>query len=196
MVVMLIDDDRSVLEALSGMLQRADFHVRPFSNPGTALAQLAPDVDLVLSDVDMPTIDGFSVADGVALRLGVCPPRTLLMSGLDCMSRLAGYSPSVVIGLLSKPIRVEDIRRVLGFLSETRDCCPGVKASLCSFVAPHAPGNGPHAPCLCRTARYARCPRYDAVCGQTLRLWISQREHGVTTGDGLPAPDMCARSVT
>lgn len=176
MRVVLVDDDRMSLDVLAAMLRGVGCEVQAYQNPSSALAHLPPDVDLVISDVGMPEMDGFTVAEGVALRLGVCPPRTLLVSGESHTNEVEQFPPSKVIGLLPKPIMFADVGRIVGFLAQTRKCCPGLKAPLCPYACGRSgecESKSAEGPASCEGVEYARCPHYDAVCGKTLRLWVS-----------------------
>lgn len=62
LVVAVVDDDPSILESLALLLESADYEVRRFAS-GTALLQSAclPDIDCLISDIDMPGTDGFEL---------------------------------------------------------------------------------------------------------------------------------------
>ena len=89
MAVVLIDDEQSALHALTVMLRALHYEVLPFNDPARALASLSAEVDLVIADVNMPGMDGFTVAERVAERLGTQPPKVLLVTGADHEARLA-----------------------------------------------------------------------------------------------------------
>ena len=77
--LLLVDDDKLVLEALTEYLQFSGYIVYPAANSTEAL-QLANDfpIDLVLSDLRMPGMDGYTLCREL-YRLHNLP--ALLMSG-------------------------------------------------------------------------------------------------------------------
>jgi FixJ family two-component response regulator len=60
--IAVIDDDCRVRESLDDLLDCAGFRVRLFASPGEFLNSSAlREVDCVISDIAMPTIDGFAL---------------------------------------------------------------------------------------------------------------------------------------
>lgn len=61
-VVAVVDDDESVLRSLEYLLESADYVVRLFATAAALLdsGQLR-DIDCVISDIDMPGVDGFEL---------------------------------------------------------------------------------------------------------------------------------------
>jgi FixJ family two-component response regulator len=61
-VVAVVDDDQSVLRSLEYLLESADHAVRLFTS-GTALLESGclPEIDCLISDIDMPSMDGFEL---------------------------------------------------------------------------------------------------------------------------------------
>lgn len=175
MHIKVIDDEPSVLKVVSAILERLGHTVSPFKDSVLAMADLSKETDLIISDIVMPNVDGFSVAEYVADRLGTAPPKTLLISGADHSQRLASFPPSKIVGILRKPMTMDVLGRVISLLEHTRSCCPGMIAPLCPHVI--QPDNAPVASdpsCyLCDTPNYATCLHYDAICGKNLRAWIA-----------------------
>ena len=64
--VLVVDDALIVRELQRGILQRAGFDVRVAADGQQALAQLAERrSDLVVTDVEMPTMDGFALTEAI-----------------------------------------------------------------------------------------------------------------------------------
>lgn len=64
--VMVVDDSQSIRLAVSLALRSADYEVLEAQNGRDALAQLAERrVNLVISDVNMPGMDGFRLIDAL-----------------------------------------------------------------------------------------------------------------------------------
>lgn len=78
--ILIIDDDQSIVEALTEMLELEGFCIQIFLDAGKALASLSTDsATVVLSDVKMPKMDGLTLLS----RLQQLDPElpVLLMSG-------------------------------------------------------------------------------------------------------------------
>ena len=65
-VVAIVDDDESVLKSLEYLLESADYAPRLFTS-GSALLDSGclTEIDCVISDIDMPTMDGFELSQAV-----------------------------------------------------------------------------------------------------------------------------------
>lgn len=87
-VVAVVDDDQSILRSLEYLLESADYSVRLFTS-GTALlgSGCLPEIDCLISDIDMPGLDGFELFRLIhAIRPGV--PTILITGYPDTLKRL------------------------------------------------------------------------------------------------------------
>lgn len=64
-VVAIVDDDPRLLESLEDLLESAGFASRSFSSAGSLLASGLSGVDLLITDIGMPGMDGFELRDRV-----------------------------------------------------------------------------------------------------------------------------------
>jgi len=100
--VLIVDDHDSFRESARSLLEAEGFTVVGDAADGAAavaeVARLQP--DLVLLDVQLPDLDGFAVAE--LLAVGPDPPRVVLISSRDA----AAYGPRLgaapVCGFLAK----------------------------------------------------------------------------------------------
>jgi len=109
-LVAVVDDDESLQQALECLLQSQDYEVRLFSS---ASAMLDSDdlarVDCLISDVDMPGMDGFEL---LARVRGVRPSLpAILISGYP--ERLDGSPAFERTRRFSKPFRSEELLAAL-----------------------------------------------------------------------------------
>ncbi|MBI3893779.1 MAG: response regulator [Candidatus Wallbacteria bacterium] len=81
--VLIVDDDRLALEFLQDALLEAGFPLQPFNRPAEALAYLDADMafDLIVSDIDMPGMNGIAFLDAVRKR-GLLAP-VIFLTGND-----------------------------------------------------------------------------------------------------------------
>lgn len=97
-VVAVVDDDPGVLRSLEYLLESADYTVRLFAS-GTELLDSGclPQIDYLISDIDMPGMDGFELLRLVhATRPGL--PVTVITGYPDTLRGLQpldGRSPRV-----------------------------------------------------------------------------------------------------
>ena len=64
-VIAVVDDDPRLLESLEDLLESAGYAARSFSSAGSLLARGLAGVDLLITDIGMPGIDGFELRDRV-----------------------------------------------------------------------------------------------------------------------------------
>lgn len=89
--ILLIDDDRSLLELLSGFLERQDHEVFTAPSGQIGLAQFSDvGADLVVLDVTMPGLDGWQVLARLRERSSV--PIIMLTARSDEPEVLRGFS--------------------------------------------------------------------------------------------------------
>jgi FixJ family two-component response regulator len=107
-VVAVVDDDQSVLQALEYLLESADHTVCLFTS-GAALLDSGhlQEIDCLISDIDMPGMDGFELLRLVqAARPGL---PSIIITGyperLQRMPALGGIKPR----LFTKPFQAEEL---------------------------------------------------------------------------------------
>jgi FixJ family two-component response regulator len=87
-VVAVVDDDQGILRSLEYLLESADYAVRLFTSAGALLdSGCLPQIDCLISDIDMPGMDGFELLRMVhAARPGL--PTILITGYPDTLKRL------------------------------------------------------------------------------------------------------------
>jgi CheY-like chemotaxis protein len=176
MKILAIDDAPTSLASLEWIARRAGHEVIACGDPEEGVRRMDADIDLVISDVSMPGLDGFAVADEASARLGRSPPRTLLVSGLHHPAEMAAAPSERVIGLVTKPLSLLHLQRVLEMIEQSRKVCPGVIGPFCP-LRDHALAHGDESVIRmdlhCRSERYACCPHYNEQAGREFRGWIA-----------------------
>lgn len=109
--ILLADDDAATRDLVKRALESDGHSVEVTQDGSEALDKMKEDglrFDLLVSDVEMPALDGVSLAEqAFPLQPGL---RVLLMSGfpdqLDRASNMSGPH----VGILSKPFTLEQVR--------------------------------------------------------------------------------------
>ena len=113
-VILLVDDDAAVRNALKFSLEMEGFSVRLYATPEALLAEEhLPDGGCLVIDYRMPEIDGLELVERLRSR-GVALP-VLLISGRVTRSLRDRASSIGIRDVLEKPLAdlVANIRRVL-----------------------------------------------------------------------------------
>ena len=107
-VVAVIDDDQAILRSLEYLLESADYAARLFTSAAALLdSGCLSDIDCLISDIDMPGMDGFELLERIhAVRPGLA---TILITGyphrLKRLPPLGGINPR----LFTKPFQAEEL---------------------------------------------------------------------------------------
>jgi CheY-like chemotaxis protein len=113
-LIVLIDDEPSVLLALKLLLGAFGYEVREFAQSQAAVTYLTDGgaCDLVLSDLRMPDPDGMGVLEIVKTDRPELP--FILISGHATAEDVKRAETLGVNGFLGKPFTPEQLQRVLG----------------------------------------------------------------------------------
>ena len=79
--ILVVDDALTVRELQRSILERAGFDVRVASDGRQALAKLAEEpADLVLTDIEMPNMDGFALTEAIRAHPSLANTPVLILS--------------------------------------------------------------------------------------------------------------------
>jgi len=111
--VLLVEDNEAALKGLSRLLQAQGYRVTTAFTGAEAMEALdgGPAFQFVLTDLQLPDLDGREIARKA--REGVPPPRTIVITGWDLDLDADGQGRWGIDDLLSKPIDVRDLLKVL-----------------------------------------------------------------------------------
>lgn len=110
--LLLVDDDPSLLRLLTLRLEGEGYQVINADSAETALALLTKQsVDVVLSDLRMPGLDGMSLFDEIAKRYKGLP--VVLMTAHGSIPEAVAATQRGVFGFLTKPLNPAELREVL-----------------------------------------------------------------------------------
>lgn len=112
--ILLADDDAAVRDLVRRALTAEGHNVHVTQDGGEALDYLkanAASVDVLVSDVDMPQLDGVSLArEAIALKPTIA---IVLMSGFSDQLDRASDLDSRRLASISKPFTLEQIRSLI-----------------------------------------------------------------------------------
>jgi hypothetical protein len=106
MRVMVVDDHSINREVISRLLVRWQAHVETFVSAAHALARLAstgPTFDLIITDFQMPVMDGVQFARHVAALPGFAKINIILLSSVGGVAA-AGEDPALFAAVATKPV--------------------------------------------------------------------------------------------
>nr|QSD99516.1 MYB family transcription factor [Melilotus albus] len=112
MRVLAVDDDQTCLKVLEKFLLMCNYNVTTTTKSVEALELLREKrnmFDLVISDVNMPEMDGFKLLEQVRLEMDL---PFIMLSGNDDRKRVMKGVMKGACDYLVKPIRIEDLKNI------------------------------------------------------------------------------------
>ncbi|XP_057967682.1 two-component response regulator ARR12-like isoform X2 [Malania oleifera] len=112
MRVLAVDDDLGCLKVLEALLRKCQYHVTTTNQAVKALNMLRENMnkfDLVISDVQMPDMDGFKLLELVGLEMDL--PVIMLSAYGDTKFVMKGIAHGACDYLL-KPVRIEELQNI------------------------------------------------------------------------------------
>src|SRR5689334_1732920 len=110
-VVLIVDDDRQICEALSDLLSTFDLHAVTFGSAAEYMAYAKPDVPACLIlDLELPDINGLDLQNQV--MLGNSPPIVFITGHGDVPSSVRAMKAGAV-DFLTKPFSENDLMRAV-----------------------------------------------------------------------------------
>ncbi|MCF8079985.1 MAG: response regulator [Desulfobacterales bacterium] len=107
--ILLADDSKAIRDAVSGFLKFIGYEVALAVNGIEALTVfLESSFDLVLTDLEMPAMDGLSLAGRIKERSPDTP--VILLTGADRETVLKKVEKGPVDSVIFKPFRLEDLQ--------------------------------------------------------------------------------------
>ena len=110
--IAVVDDDQGILRSLKILLESAEYTVRPFASANGLLESgCLAKVDCLISDIDMPVMDGFELLRVVRKARPELP--IILITGYPAMlGRLPSIGPDQY-RLFKKPFNGEELLRAI-----------------------------------------------------------------------------------
>jgi CheY-like chemotaxis protein len=110
--ILVADDDERIQDAISEALEFMGFEVATACNGIEALAVfLESSFDLVLTDLQMPAMDGLSLAGRINERSPSTP--VILLTGSDRETVWKRMERAIIDSVIFKPFRLEELQRTV-----------------------------------------------------------------------------------
>ena len=109
--VLVVDDSNTMREIVAGFLSNHGFEVAVANDGRDGLAQLAldPGIRLVLSDINMPNMDGLTMAEKIRTDMGNSAVRIVMLTTEDNAAMRARGKAIGVTGWIVKPFKGEAV---------------------------------------------------------------------------------------
>jgi putative two-component system response regulator len=107
--ILVVDDDRAVRRSIRRVLEGWGCTVEEAGDGNAALEQLCvPGQRLVLTDIDMPSLDGFDLLDTINQRFPHCG--VIMVSGMSHEKIIDAAIERGAIGYIQKPFRLPELK--------------------------------------------------------------------------------------
>lgn len=108
--VLLVDDNLAVTEIIRALLQRNSYSVHVTNSPEAAIALLAHQkVDIIVSDVMMPNVDGFELGRRIRAEARTASIPIIYLTALDSMEDEFEAWLSGADAYMVKPFKARDL---------------------------------------------------------------------------------------
>ena len=118
--IAVVDDDPRVLESLENLFESSGYSVRTFASAKALIDEGLTDVDCLLTDIGMPTMDGFALHDLVKKSRPDLP--VFLITGRHEIGDQQRASAKDISGFFRKPF---DGATLLAAVEEALRAKPG-----------------------------------------------------------------------
>ena len=109
--ILVVDDSNTMREIVSTFLKQNGFEVALANDGRDGLKQLQQDADikLVVSDINMPNMDGLTMAEKIRTELGNSAVRIVMLTTEDNAGMRARGKEIGITGWIVKPFRGEAV---------------------------------------------------------------------------------------
>jgi CheY-like chemotaxis protein/DNA-binding MarR family transcriptional regulator len=114
--ILVVDDDPACLDEYCDAIANLGYPVMSATNAPDALKQIAEsqDIGVVITDVEMPSMDGISLLSEISNRFSLNRPIvTLVLTGHSSVQVATKAMQSQATDMLSKPVSIEQLAEAL-----------------------------------------------------------------------------------
>lgn len=119
-VILVVEDEASLRELIANILLLDDHDVDTARDGVEALYRIEQRTyDLIISDLQMPNLDGRGLHDALRTRYGQALPRVIFVTGHAEADEYVPFLAETGDPVLTKPFSVEDLRTLVQWVLET-----------------------------------------------------------------------------
>lgn len=116
--ILMAEDDMMIALALASALEHSGHQVQIWSNGKLALAAMDEfDPDVIVTDLNMPEMNGVELAKAVKSDLKRSQTRIILVSAYSTEQVVKTSRPGTFDAVLAKPVSADDILRCIAGLT-------------------------------------------------------------------------------
>ena len=118
--ILVVEDDANLRELIANILLLEDHDVDTARDGVEALYRIEQRAyDLIISDLQMPNLDGRGLHDALRTRYGQSLPRVIFVTGHAEADEYVPFLAATGDPVLTKPFSVEDLRTLVQWVLET-----------------------------------------------------------------------------
>ena len=119
-LILVVEDDSSIRELIANILLLDDHEVDTARDGVEALYRLERRTyDLIISDLQMPHLDGPGLYEALRKRFGQELPRVIFITGHADTDKFVPFLAETGDPVLAKPFSTDDLRTLVGWVLET-----------------------------------------------------------------------------
>ena len=118
--ILVVEDEANTRELIANILLLDDHDVDTARDGVEALYRIEqPSYDLIISDLQMPNLDGRGLHDVLRKRYGQALPRVIFVTGHADADEYVSFLAQTGDPVLTKPFSVDDLRTLVQWVLET-----------------------------------------------------------------------------
>ena len=125
--ILAVDDEEGSRRVLQRALSSFGYEVLLACDGDDALGKLGPDIDLIVLDASMPTVDGFTVAEHIRAMPGYFDLPIIMVTGLDAKANRLRALEVGVNDFITKPFDLAELRLRSGWLLKLKEAHDTIK---------------------------------------------------------------------
>ncbi len=125
--ILAVDDEEGSRRVLQRALTSFGYDVTLAHDGDDALGKLGSDIDLIVLDASMPTVDGFTVAEHIRTMPGYFDLPIIMVTGLDAKANRLRALEVGVNDFISKPFDLAELRLRSGWLLKLKEAHDTIK---------------------------------------------------------------------
>jgi CheY-like chemotaxis protein len=119
-LILVVEDESSVRELIANILLLDDHEVDTARDGVEALYRIERrKYDLIISDLQMPNLDGPGLYETLRKRFGQDLPRVIFITGHADTDQFVPFLAETGDPVLAKPFSADDLRTLVGWVLET-----------------------------------------------------------------------------